>query len=85
MSAHVLLNRNEFNKFNNTRARMVYLSYDIKITYFCRKNGIILSLCMQRCYERHNVVMDFITFPQKSAWCYEMVLLHSQTGHHMIK
>ena len=44
-----------------------YLSYDIKITlksHFCRKNGIILSLCTQRCYERHNVVMDVITFPE---------------------
>ena len=25
--------RNKFNKFNNTRARMFYLSYDIKITF----------------------------------------------------
>ena len=44
-----------------------YLSYDIKITltsHFCRKNGIILSLCMQRCYERHNIVMGVITFPE---------------------
>ena len=35
-----------------------YLSYDIKITltsHFCRKNVIILSLCTQRCYGRHNV------------------------------
>ena len=58
MSAHVLLNllnelgkrdkmrglpfRNEFNKFNNTRARMLDSMYhnDIKITlkyHFCRK------------------------------------------------
>ena len=47
---------NELNKFNNTRARM--LDYDIKITlksHFCRKNVIILSLCTQRCYGRHNV------------------------------
>ena len=44
-----------------------YLSYDIKITlksYFCRKNGIILSLYTQRCYERHNVVMDVIMNPE---------------------
>ena len=44
-----------------------YLSYDIKITlksHFCRKNGIVLSLCKQHCYERHNVVMDVITFPE---------------------
>ena len=49
---------NEFNKFNNTRARMLYLSYGIKITmisHFCRKNVIILSLCTQRCCGRHNV------------------------------
>ena len=35
-----------------------YLSYDIKITlksHFCCKNVIILSLCTQRCYGRHNV------------------------------
>ena len=35
-----------------------YLSYDIKITLKCqfhRKNVIILSLCTQRCYGRHNV------------------------------
>ena len=47
-------------KFNNTRARMLdfFLSYDIKITlksHFWRKNFIILSLCTQRCYGRHNV------------------------------
>ena len=35
-----------------------YLSYDIKITlksHFSRKSVIILSLCTQRCYGRHNV------------------------------
>ena len=35
-----------------------YLSYDIMITlkyHFCRKNVIILSLCTQRCYGRHNI------------------------------
>ena len=52
--------RNEFNKFNNTRTRMLdsFLSYDIKITlksHFCHENVIILSLCTQRCYGRHNV------------------------------
>ena len=34
------------------------LSYDIKITlksHFCRKNFKILTLCMQRCFGRHNV------------------------------
>ena len=35
-----------------------FLSYDIKITlksHICCKNVIILSLCTQRCYGRHNV------------------------------
>ena len=50
--------RNEFNKFNNTRARMLDSIYHMTNTlksYFWRKNVIILSLCMQRCYGRHNV------------------------------
>ena len=41
--------RNEFNKFNNTRARNTLKSD------FWRKNVIIFSLCTQRCYGRHNV------------------------------
>ena len=52
--------RNEFNKFNDTRAQMLdsIISYDIKITlksHFWRKNVIILSICTQRCYGRHKV------------------------------
>ena len=51
--------RNEFNKFNNTRARMldsIYHIINITLKYhFCCKNVIILSLCTQRCYGRHNV------------------------------
>ena len=52
--------RNTFNKFNNTRARMLDSIYHMtfKITLesnFCHKNVIILSLCMQRCYGRHDV------------------------------
>ena len=53
--------RNEFNKFNNTRARMldsIYHNHVIKNSlksHFWRKNYIILPLCMQRCYGRHNV------------------------------
>ena len=58
MSAHVLLNllkprilsllRNEFNKFNNTRARMLDYIYHMTNTLksdIWRKNVIILSLC----------------------------------------
>ena len=45
--------RNEFNIFNNTRAQMLDSIYDMTNTlksHFWRKNVIILSLCMQRCY-----------------------------------
>ena len=49
--------RNEFNKFNNTRARMLDSIYHMTLRLLCR-NVIILSLCTQytqRCYGRHNV------------------------------
>ena len=50
--------RNEFNKFNNTRARMLDSIYHMTNTlksHFWRKNVILLSLCTQRCYGRRNV------------------------------
>ena len=52
--------------------RSFYLSYDIVITlksHFCHKNDtcIILPLCTQRCYGRHNVSLNDINF---IAWCY---------------
>ena len=47
--------RNEFNKFNNTRARMLDSIYHMTLRLFSRKNVIILSLCTQRCYGRHNI------------------------------
>ena len=46
--------RNEFDKFNNTRARILDSIYHMIKSHFCRKNFIILSLCTQRCYGRHN-------------------------------
>ena len=50
--------RNEFNKFNNTRARMLdsiyHMTNSLK-SHFWRKNVRILSLYAQRCYGRHNV------------------------------
>ena len=51
---------NEFNKFNNTGARMLYSIYCITLRFFGNlnsavKNVIIFSLCMQRCYGRQNV------------------------------
>ena len=54
--------RNKFNKFNNTRARMldsVYHMTNTSKSHFWRKNVIILSLCM-----------DVITFPYFIAWRY---------------
>ena len=50
--------RNEFNKFNNTRAEMLDSIYHMTNTLksdFWSKNVIILSLCTQRCYGCHNV------------------------------
>ena len=49
---------NEFNKFKNTGARMLDSIYHMTNTlksHFWRKNIIILSLCTQRCYGRHNI------------------------------
>ena len=50
--------RNEFNKFNNTRARMLdsiyHMTNSLK-SHFWRKNVMILSSCKQRCYGRNNV------------------------------
>ena len=54
LSSILSLFRNEFNKFNNTRASLNSI-YHMTLSHFCRKNVIILSLCTQRCYERHNV------------------------------
>ena len=47
--------RNEFNKFNNAKARMLDSIYHMTKSHFWRKNVIILSLCAQRCYGRHYV------------------------------
>ena len=50
--------RNEFNKLNNTRARILDYIYHITNnlkSHFWRKNVIILSLCAQRCCGRHKV------------------------------
>ena len=60
MPSILSLFRNEFNKFNNTGARMLDSIYHMTNTctlksHFWRENVIIFSLCTQRCYERHNV------------------------------
>ena len=48
--------RNEFIRYNNTRARMLDSIYHMTNTlrsHFWRKNVMILSLCTQRSYGRH--------------------------------
>ena len=55
--------RNEFNEFNNTRARMLNSIYHMTNTLNLIsdvKNVIIMSLCTQRCYGRHNVSRNSI-------------------------
>ena len=73
--------RNKFDKFNNTRARMLDSIYHMTNTLksdFKRRNVIILSLYTQRYYGRHNV-------SRKSVYrFYCMALFHSQTRCHMI-
>ena len=57
--------RNEFNKFNNTRARMLDSIYHMTHTlksHFWRKNVMILSSCTQRCYGRNNVSRKSINY-----------------------
>ena len=75
MSVHVLLNKRdkmrgmpsllsvfhyEFNKFNNSRARVLDSIYHMTLrillkSHFLRKDIIIALFCTQRCDERHNV------------------------------
>ena len=52
--------RNEFNKFNKTRARMLDSIYHMTLRILWNlisgvKNIIMLSICTQRCYARHYV------------------------------
>ena len=54
----LFLFHNEFNKFNDSRARMLDFIYHMTNTFkshFWRKNVILVSLCTRRCYGRHNV------------------------------
>ena len=77
--------RNEFNKFNNTRARMFDSIYHMTNTlksHFWRKNVIILSLCTQCCYGRHNVSRKSIPLVVYRFYC--IALYHSQTRRHVI-
>ena len=56
--------RNDFNQFNNTRARLLDSIYHMTNTlqsHFWRKNVMILSSCTQRCYGHHNVSRKSVT------------------------
>ena len=79
--------RNEFNKFNNTRARMLdsiyHMTNTLKFHFWCG-NVIILSLGTQRCYGRHNLSPKNDK-PLVVYRFYCMALFHSQTRRHMIK
>ena len=58
LSSILSLFRNKFNKFNNTRARMLDSIYHLTNTlksHSWRKIVKILSLCTQRCYGHHTV------------------------------
>ena len=59
--------RNKFNKFNNTRARMLdsihHMTNSLK-SHFWLKNDIILSLCTQRCYHcSHTTTAIWVSSP----------------------
>ena len=71
--------RNEFNKFNNTGARVLDSIYHMTLSslrnliFFCVKNVIIASLCTQRRFGRHNVSHKSINhygFAYFIAWRY---------------
>ena len=68
--------RNEFNKFNNTKERVLDSIYHMTNTLksnFWRKNIIILSKCTQHCYGRHNVScksINHLWFIDFIAWRY---------------
>ena len=77
MRSILSLFRNDFNKFNNTRARMLD---SIKITlksHCCRKNVIILSLCTQRIMFPKN-----LSTTRPSGLSILMALIHSETRRH---
>ena len=64
--------RNEFNKFNNTRARMLdsisHMTHTLK-SHFWRKNVMILSSCTQRCYGRLQILLHgVISLPDATSY-----------------
>ena len=58
----LLLFRNEFNKFNNTGARMLDSIYHMTLELI--KSRILGVKTSRFCYLLPNVIMDVITFPE---------------------
>ena len=58
----LLLFRNEFNKFNNTRAWMLVSIYHMTLKFI--KNLIFSVKTSRFCHLLRNVIMDVITFPE---------------------
>ena len=54
--------RNEFNKFNNTRARMLDSMYHVTLKLL--KKHIFGVKTSRICHLLRNVIMDVITFPE---------------------
>ena len=79
---------NEFNKFNNTRARMLdsiyHMTNTLKSDYW-RKKVIILSLCTQRCYGRHNVSCKSINHKELIVLMHGVILLPDATTYDKYK
>ena len=68
--------RNELNKFNNTGARMLDFIYHMTLKLL-PYNVIILSLCTQRCYRRHNLSRKFVNTCGLSSLLHGLINFHS--------
>ena len=73
---HFISFSHKFNKFNNTRARMLDSIYHMTNTlksHFWRKSVIFLSLCTQRCFQRHMINIIYLT--NMCLVCFQMNLV----------
>ena len=74
--------RNEFNKFNNTRARMLDSIYHMIKSHFCRKN-VVFFFIMYATLLWTSQRFPKIDKPLVVYRFYCMALFHSQTRRHM--
>ena len=80
----ISLFRKEFNKFNNTGARMldsIYHMTNALKSHFWRKNVMILSSCTQRCYGHNNVSLKSITTSGLQILLHGVILLPDATSY----